>query len=823
MALLPTGSNKLLEIRTSAIDFVIKAKRVQTAATNAPEQSSSVAVMAYDLENVNVLGQSADFPESVSSIKSVYTFQTVPLFFEQTDYELVISSRDGEVLTFWNENYQIRDRIGPVIEGNNTLLTGMINFGNSAGYSDLEISADGKKKLVVRIEVYPSKISYKEDYQIMMADISEMVYGAVIDFMQKTYQEFSVGNQQSTVPAIFFQILSAIFEKYIKAVRRILSVPNHKLITEHEVVPEYKAKKIDRRSGKWLLKHPQYIRFEKEQMNISRVLTVKKNITYDTIENRFVKFIIQATIKRLQDFIVRYKRSISHTEDHILNSSENMIRSLQQLLSGGFLSSVGNYDANQSMSLVFDMAPGYRELYKYYLMLQRGLAVHGDIFKMSVKDTAQLYEYWCFIKLFSILKKEYSLISPDIIRADHNGITVQLVKGKKSQVVFINPKTGERITLIYNPGESQTQTVNQRPDNVLELEKKGSEVSYKYVFDAKYRIETNPANPYYPDNNPGPKVDDINTMHRYRDSIVYENKLSRFTFEKTMFGAYVLFPYDQEEIYRHHRFYKSIETVNIGGLPFLPGATHLVEKLVGELVSDSSESAFERTTLPRGIEEKLAVVDWGKRDVLIGTFRSKKQFEVCYEKKFYYIPRRQIPDEKLPIHYVALYQTKNKFGVDAGIHYYGEVLRMALVRRSSIKDVPLTRNNGDELYYLMTVREWKYLSKPISPKEKGFDVEYTNLFLLQHTEFVQELLIKNEEQYRFYMELKRNANSAIINENESKLGFECGNVKFIFSGGKILAVKDGKIVESCLISEFGRRPAETYRRMQRVVGNTIMK
>lgn len=820
MALLPTGSNKLLEIRTSAIDFVIKAKTGQTVVENISAQSSSVVIMANDLESANALGQTMDSLENASSMQAVYSFSTAPLFFEQTDYEVVIRSRNQEKLTFWNENHQIRNRIGPVIDGENTLLTGVINFGNSVGYSDLEISADGKKKLVVRIEIYPSKISYKEDYQIMMADISEMVYGAAIDFMQKTYQEFSTGNQQSAVPAIFFQILSAIFEKYIKAVRRILSVPHHKLITEHEVVPEYKAKKFDRASEKWILKHPQYICFEKKQMNVSRILTVKKNITYDTIENRFVKFILQATIKRLQDFIDRYKQSVVHTEDHILKKTENMIRVLQQFLSGGILSGVGNYDVNQSMSLVFDMAPGYQELYKYYLMIQRGLAVHGDVFKVSVKDTAQLYEYWCFIKLFSILKKKYSLISPDIIRVDHRGITVQLVKGKKSKVIFCNPKTGEQITLIYNPDESQTQTVNQRPDNVLELEKKGTKVSYKYIFDAKYRIEANPSNPYYPDNNPGPKVDDINTMHRYRDSIVYENKLSKFAFEKTMFGAYILFPYDQEELYQQHRFYKSIETVNIGGLPFLPGATRLVEKLLGELISDSSESAFERATLPRGIEEKLAVVDWDKRDVLIGTFRSKEQFAICFEKKFYYIPKKWLPDEKLPIHYVALYQTKNLFGSKAKIRYYGEVLSISLVKRSRIKEIPFTRNNGDELYYRMTVREWTRLQKPILPKEKGLYLGYTNLFLLQHSEFVQELLVESEEQYRFYTELKRNANSSVINENETEPGFSCGDVKFIFSEGKILALKEGKIVESCLISEFGRRPTEMYRRMQKVVSGT---
>lgn len=129
-------------------------------------------------------------------------------------------------------------------------------------------------------------------------------------------------------------------------------------------------------------------------------------------------------------------------------------------------------------------------------------------------------------------------------------------------MLFINPKTGEQIKLVYNPAESKTQTVNQKPDNVLELEKLGTEVSYKYVFDAKYRIENNPSNAFYPDDNPGSKVDDINTMHRYRDSIVYENKLSKFTFEKTMFGAYILFPYTDEDLYKEHSRYNAYRRYN---------------------------------------------------------------------------------------------------------------------------------------------------------------------------------------------------------------------------------------------------------------------
>lgn len=819
MALLPIGSDKLLEIRTDKVNVVIKSKKKITVLPSNEARSSSLAINGYNIERVKIENQGIEELYQDTKGYSVQQLSVSPLFFEQTDYELIIKSRNNETVSFWNENYLLREKVGPVTDDDNSLISGIINFGNEVGYSDFEINVDGRKHLVIRIEVYPTKISYKEDYQMMMADVSEMCYACAIDFMQKTYQEFQISDKQNTVPAIFFQIISAVFEKYINAARRIISLPHHKLITEHTVVPEHKARRTDKMSEKWLMKHQNNIAETSTGFDVSKVLAVKKRITYDTNENRFVKFILRTTIRKIEGFLERYEYNSVVKEEAIVIKANEMISSIRGVLNTSFLREVSDFNTLPSMSLVFSMAPGYRELYKYYLMMHRGLAVNGDIFRISVKDTAQLYEYWCFIKLFSILKKEYKLISPDVIKVDNSGITVSLVKGRKSEVLFINPKTGEKIRLVYNPAESKTQTVNQKPDNVLELEKLGTEVSYKYVFDAKYRIENNPSNAFYPDENPGPKVDDINTMHRYRDSIVYENKLSKFTFEKTMFGAYILFPYADEELYKEHRFYKSIDTVNIGGLPFLPGATTLVQELLGDLISDSKESAFERTTLPRGIEEKLATVDWNKKDVLLGTFRDTQQFKVCFDKKMYYIPAKEVEEKDLPIHYVALYQTINKFGAEAGIRYYGEVLRTALVRRESIKEVPIRRNNGQELYYRFFIREWKRLQKPIRPREVGFTKNYTNLFLLEHSEYIPELLFQSEEEYRFYAELKRNVNSAEINDTGANIGFEHEDTKFVFAGGNILAIRRDEIVEQIPVADFSRKPAATFRKLQRATEN----
>jgi hypothetical protein len=372
------------------------------------------------------------------------------------------------------------------------------------------------------------------------------------------------------------------------------------------------------------------------------------------------------------------------------------------------------------------------------------------------------------------------------------------------------------MVLSYNPKESHTQTVNQKPDNVLTLEKRGTDVEYKYVFDAKYRIENNPSDPYYPGETPGPKVDDINTMHRYRDSIVYESKTpSRFMFEKTMFGAYVLFPYNNEDEYSRHRFYRSIETVNIGGLPFLPGATRMVEDFIAELITDSRESAFERSSLPRGIEERLEKYDWSVRDVMVGTVRSKEQLDFNMDKKGYYVPAKYITDDDLPIRYIALHE--EGIGGESGIKVVGEVLTAQKLKRGKIP-VSMRRNNADETYYYFTVRSWQSLENPIDIKDssKG-KPRFTNKLLLDTcTQSYQLFEITTEEEYRLMQELNNAFGEGVVGgEKVFKI-----NDKFSITtlNGKFTIMNiAGQIIDEVPIENFQKRPRVTFEKIKKMV------
>ena len=48
----------------------------------------------------------------------------------------------------------------------------------------------------------------------------------------------------------------------------------------------------------------------------------------------------------------------------------------------------------------------------------------------------------------------------------------------------------------------------------------------------------------------------------------------------------IQFPYPDESAYRAHKFYKSIGQVEIGGLPFLPGATALMAEKIESILAN---------------------------------------------------------------------------------------------------------------------------------------------------------------------------------------------------------------------------------------------
>lgn len=817
MVLLPTGSNELITIQTKKVTLTIKGRATHPVFENMEVHhgNSTLKVYCQDEYDIEVRADEGKGTNYSNNAGYFGVYSLPPIFFEQQTYNLFVEPEQEQVLSFWHDNLGVRNKITQV--GKHGCLSGSINFGNEIGMSDLVINVDGKEYLRLVIEIFPTKLDYQADYKAIVADVTNEVYNVVFDFLKKTYLGYQQKDRTNNSPVEFFAVLRKIYMDFLKSVDMVLAHPHHVLEVTHQVLPVHKAKRIDNKGIRWIERHPDQVRCLGGSIVIEKALAVKKRVTYDTRENRLTKYILQSIKKRLERFKMNYLKLQREEDQVVIVQIDEMIGNLNRRCNTSFLAEVGAHESSVGISLVFSMAVGYRDLYKYYLMLFRGLDITGDVFNISVKDLAVLYEYWCFIKLNSLMKERYQLVSQDIVKVHKNGLFISLVKGSGSKVVYRNPQNGERIVLSYNSTAKKTPTVCQKPDNVLSLRKTGSDMEYEYIFDAKYKI--NPALPgtYYHDHIstlPGPQEEDINTMHRYRDAIVYSKGTKPY--ERTMFGAYVLFPYANKDEYRNHRFYQSIEKVNIGGLPFLPSETTLVSDFLDGLIGDSAETAFERATLPAGIEEKLAKIDWDHRDVLIGSLKKPSQLNICMQHRFYHIPASEIDEAELPIHYITIYQSERQFGKESGIQWYGEVTKTMLVKRSSISEIP---RDSDKLYFRFEVKEWRRLPKKIRIKEgwPWFDRKYTNMFLLKHSEEVPELWIKSEEEYRLYSELKRIMRDIEINQKSSNLGFLINDILITLENEKIQAYGNKKLLTEYRVKDFACRPNAVLREISKLI------
>ena len=362
-----------------------------------------------------------------------------PCFYETQAYEIVIQKKTDKSVEFYHESILLRRAVKPL---GNDLLSGVLNFGNEVGYTDLEVRVGGKSALNIRLEIFPSKMDYKRDYQMILKDVNEQVYNLAFDFLRKTYNLTGLKETKHQSLTEFFAILSQVFRQLTATVDRIQAVPHHHLTKVNTVMDANRVKKAGRENLKFLARNPHFltkdvnngfIRIDTDYYCPVRLIESKRKINYDTQENRFLRWMLTAIKQKLRKLKVRLGQLERANDPVLLRRLDSMEPQLGCLLKADFLADVGEM-RQMSVSLVLQMAPGYRDVYRIYLILMKGLSIQGDLFRLSLKDLAQLYEYWCFLKLNSLLKKKYELLRQDIIRMQRGGLFVTLDQSQKAKI-----------------------------------------------------------------------------------------------------------------------------------------------------------------------------------------------------------------------------------------------------------------------------------------------------------------------------------------------------------------------------------------------------
>lgn len=196
-------------------------------------------------------------------------------------------------------------------------------------------------------------------------------------------------------------------------------------------------------------------------------------------------------------------------------------------------------------------------------------------------------------------------------------------------------------------------------------------------------------------------------------------------------------------------------------------------------------------------------ITWNSGDVLVGSLRNREQLEVALKYNFYHIPSYLIPDDKLcSISYVAIYQSKNFFGSDAGIYYFGKVLSVDKKIRSDITQIP---SSSKESYYLFNIGGWHKLDSPIRADRGGALFNFTNIYKLIRAETVDELSILTESDFKLYSSIK-----VSLQKGYDKVATMYKRGTIAIDGGRIIVYVNKICVYNLPVSDYIKNPVKYF-------------
>ncbi|MDI2587262.1 restriction endonuclease-like protein [Psychrobacillus sp. NEAU-3TGS] len=797
MVSLPSGSLKnveLLCIETDVFTLVVKGDLNLERYQNKFVPYSLEDRMQFRYEALGKVN-SVEILDAQMGELVPYTGQDLPpIFFENGYYQVIIEPAKGREVSFFHEYAPFREAVTKTRRLN--FLSGTLHFQNEVGLSSFEIREEDTTLLDVLIEVFPTKLDYKTDYKDLLFEVQEELYNLAYQFVQRTYVLGEAKYYQDPSLGEFYRLFSAHIENYAKAIDQIERMPHHQLTKQYIEVRGERLRKQDSHGYAYLRKNARQFTevpigkgidiAGKNLMPIKGLLT-KKEQSFDTLENRYVKWTMQRITSRLHVLIEVIEKT-RKSKDKTFVIPLELVRDLkaidnrmQKRLNSSFWLSIGKLD-RQVHSLVLQMAPGYREVHQIYAILAQSIVLQAELYKMSLKSIWKLYEYWTFLKLGKILSETCHEIKQNVIEFDSNGLYVNLKDGQRVERTFEHKITGETISLVYqyDTGKS-VPTVQQKPDSMLSIAKKGKDYEFQYIFDAKYKID------FSSKLGPAPKQEDINTMHRYRDAIVVANNGA---YERTAFGAYVLFPWKDMQGFKKHPLYKSIDSVNIGGLPFLPNATDLVSEVIYNLLNKNGDELLKEGILPIGVlEPKSTSLD------NLALFIKTTSYD--FSERKLEIKKYDLPAKFSQVTWLIL------FIEEEGRIEHGKVVGQ--------------RETTDKIIF--EVDTWVTLTN-IDVEDVRVDGNFmTTKTSLVEANRLHDLFVRSELEYAVWRALRRVSRDIVVDLDSQVLSDDCSVIAFHFAGHRftlqdnILMVGEERISEQNIFE----KPYQVVRAVQKLL------
>jgi predicted component of viral defense system (DUF524 family) len=694
--------------------------------------------------------------------------QVGPRLYEETPYSLLLRSTNQRRVELRHRDPAILQAVHDSTDG--SIVHGTVDFRNQIGRSRFSVYVEGNAEYDFEVEVFPGKLDYVADYNVLLADTEEILTGLPLEYLRATFQTGFTTDSESSSRLEWILLLRHVINDLERGLHYVRQHPHHGLIRECVPTRVERLRRPDRTTLKMIAQG-------KGQGSKSRTVSGlvvhsklperRARITWDTPEHRWLAFQLSRIRQNLAEIHLAERKKRTHNRLRQLRTIEeiaeleNRIAALQSLEP---IAQAQGFAAPGFTSLTLQARPGYREAYRACLLLLQALRVDGGPVGLSVKDTDCLYKYWCYLALLRLVGTITGEQVParELFSIEQDGLRVRLKRGTTQTVKFSNSERA--IELTYNPRyNDETFILPQKPDLVLTLQDSHSP-TMRLVFDARYPI--NPGADYVKQfGSPGPPPEAIDVLHRYRDVILEETGFqgSRSeTLKQTVVEGVALFPYaDVNDQFRSSSLWSSLERFGIGAIPFLPRETRYLEEWLRVVLQRTGWLGAENT-MPDSSPAYLRAWHEAEKDlVLVGMLRQNAEEHLDWIKRqrCYYTVFTSSQPRQLVSRWVAIYSPKSIRTPEAVTHL-AAVEKIEIKQRHEIDTpwLPLRRGNEQQVVY--RVGEVRELEKPIENRRlsrlaaRFVKNRWTSRLGLMRAIDVSELFLETSAEWRLYEHLR---------------------------------------------------------------------
>lgn len=389
----------------------------------------------------------------------------------------------------------------------------------------------------VQVQIQPSKFT-ASSMSLMLEEISEMSASLVFGWGAPTLFQAQVSTTAHNPPPyhqLQFLRRSMLRAEIGERLQDYLEIIEHNPAKEFDrnrkPVPLSRVKHLDSRAIQKLVSHPaKMAQIEQHSPLYGSVLAKSlafglppcqhlpievwqpsKQLSYDTLENRFVKRVIQECTDLVNRFVAHKKLHLS-----MRNDCQQMLSILTTMSKSPFLSGIRDLQNFSAPSQALLKAEGYRGVFTFWMQLIQHRSLPLDAAEtvdlLEGKNLALLYEYWVFMQVVSAVALALGTTHAQKVSTSRDELGERL---NHSYCVCFGENVSVKFNQSFTHSQGTSYSTSLRPDVVLSVA--GSD----YVFDAKYKMSK--VSIVGEDEDEGLdgiyKRADLYKMHTYRDAI----------------------------------------------------------------------------------------------------------------------------------------------------------------------------------------------------------------------------------------------------------------------------------------------------------------